>query len=122
MEKRKLTNISENRSIKKVLTDSKNPKFTVRFGEELCKGYGFSELEKHSAHKFTRFLDNMVGQNWLEVDQKYLRRPDRNDRYKDNDVIHYGTGGSGSEFRLHGYIEEGVFVVIRIDPNHKFHG
>lgn len=116
-----LTSKKKVKEEKKVLTTNTKRIFKIKFGDEMIRGYDFSTLEKNSSHKLIKFLDTIVGKCWNDVDRTYKRKTDHQDIVKNHDITHYGTSGSGSEMRIHGYIEEDTFVVVRIDPNHKFH-
>ena len=54
-----------------------------------------------------------------QVEKQYARKPDKSDRYGDMQVFHYEVSKT---FRIHAINEEGQYRVIRIDPNHRFHG
>ena len=67
---------------------------------------------------FQKFLDIVSQMTFQQVEQRYKRKSDKNDTYNGDQVIHYGVT---EVFRIHGTIEMGQFVVLRLDPNHKFH-
>jgi hypothetical protein len=67
---------------------------------------------------FQRFLDKAEKMTVQKVDKEYARPPDKNDNYCGRQVQHYKIADS---FRIHTILEEGRYVVIRLDPNHKVH-
>lgn len=117
----KLTGNTDSEKVKLTLTSNTKRKFKIRFGDEMNSGYDFSVLQKQSAYKFTNFLDTIVGKYWNDIDKTYRRKSDRTDIVKNHEIIHYGPSGTHTSLRVHGYIEDDTFVVVRIDPNHSFH-
>lgn len=79
-------------------------------------------------HAFGSFVENSVTMTYAQVEEKYGgHKPDKHDKKIDDgeeySVFHYqlALDGIGKTARLHGYIKNGYFVVIRIDWNHRFH-
>lgn len=100
------------------LTNKTTAPFIISFKYKLEKGYTFKELEVRNLKDFQAFLDRISQMTFQEVDTQYKRPSDKKDKFKGNDIVHYGYA-NGS--RIHGVIEGGRFKVLRIDPCHKFH-
>jgi len=101
-----------------ILTKRRDIQFELCFKYPLQKGYTFENLEKRKLSDFQRFLDKVSKMTVQQVDLAFARKPDKNDTFKDEQVLHYAVTDS---FRLHTVLEEGRYVVLRIDPNHKVH-
>ena len=116
----KLTSIDpSNISSDNVLTTRVNAPFRVCFGEFIEKKYNLKKYsESGNTRELINFLHKHSGKNWNDVDKTQRCQNDKNDKYKDHDIIHYKISRKG---RIHGFISEGLFHIIRIDPNHKFH-
>ena len=99
-----------------------------------CYGNGKSDrtlvdtekLELFSA--FSKFVEDCVQLTYNQVEEKYGGHPPDSDDKKINkggecSVFHYqmATNGLGKTARIHGYIKDGYFVVIRMDWSHSFH-
>lgn len=96
--------------------------FRLAFCYRLDKKYNFSCLEKCNIEKFQQFLDKVSNQTVDFVDKAYLKPPDKNDKYICDGIEHGITHYEVSDkFRIHGIYLNELFVVIKIDPNHKFH-
>lgn len=114
---KRLTNIrEEERGV--ILTDRKNALFSICFSFKLENNYGVDRLTKDHLKQFQRFLDTYLQQPISLVDCNCIRKPDREDKYKDRQVQHYEVG---RKFRIHGIYIGSVFHVIRLDPEHEFH-
>lgn len=118
MANNKLTKKTNTSKSKKTLTSKNEVKFKLLFGNCIQSGYDFKAIQKVDAHKLMRFVGDVVGRDWSYVESKYGRIPDKRDSVNGHDIIHYGYS-DGS--RIHGYEENGVFVLVRFDPSHKFH-
>ena len=103
----------------KILTTEKSRPFIVCFEYILAKNYNFTTLSKSHLKELQSFLDRVSELKFEQVDKLYLRSPDKQDMFKGMQVKHYGFGDC---FRIHGVIKEGKFFVIRLDPNHSWHG
>jgi len=114
----KLTKNTAQKSTPTVLTRNRDVPFELCFKYALLKGYTFHNLEKRNVKDFQNFLDKVANMTVQQVDMQFARKPDKNDNYKNEQVLHYGVTDS---FRLHTILEEGRYVVIRLDPNHKVH-
>jgi hypothetical protein len=101
-----------------VLTKHRDIRFELSFKYALQKGYTFENLEKRKLNDFQRFLDKVSKMTVQQVDLAFARKPDKNDTFNDEQVLHYAVTDS---FRLHALLEEGRYVVLRLDPNHKVH-
>ena len=102
-----------------LLTNRRDVLFELSFKYPLIKGYTFKELEKRNVNDFQRFLDKIVKMTVQQVDESFARQPDKNDNYANTQILHYEITDS---FRIHVILEEGRYVVLRLDPNHKLHG
>lgn len=77
-------------------------------------------MKSEDLKKWQKFLDKISIMTITQVDDTYLRRPDNNDKFGEDEKIqihHYGF----EDFRIHGYWDEGIFYVIRLDPKHNYH-
>jgi len=102
-----------------LLTNHRDVRFELSFKYSLLKGFTFRNLEKRNLNDFQRFLDKVAKMTVQQVDESFARRPDKTDSYFDKQVLHYEITDS---FRIHVVLEEGRYVIIRLDPNHKVHG
>ncbi len=86
----------------------------------LENGFCFMELQKREVKAFNNFINKTVGGNLTvqEVNHLYGTKPDNNDVIDGHNIYHYKVS---KKFRVHGYLNEGYFVLCRIDPNHKVH-
>lgn len=92
--------------------------FSICFRYKLQNGYTFSDLDKHQLREFQAFLNLASQMSFEQVERRYRRKSDTNDTFCGSQVIHYRIG---EVFRIHGIIEEAQFVVLRLDPTHKYH-
>jgi len=100
------------------LTDRTDAPFELCFKYPLIKGFTFRELTKQNNKELQGFLDKVAKLSANDVDRLYARKPDKNDKYNKQQVYHYAVTDS---FRIHVIIEEGMYKVIRLDPNHRKH-
>jgi len=114
----KLTKDTSPKQVPILLTNRNDVPFELCFKYSLAKGFTFSDLEKRNLGDFQRFLDKVAKMSVQQVDKAFARPPDKNDSYHDKQVLHYSITDS---FRIHTVLEEGRYVVIRLDPNHKVH-
>ncbi len=101
-----------------ILTTRRESPFVLCFKYPLEKGYTFKELQKANNKSFQNFLNKVANMTVQQVDMNYARKPDKEDTYKGLQVYHYEVTDT---FRIHVVNEEGKYVVIRLDPNHKVH-
>ncbi len=92
--------------------------FSICFRYKLQNGYTFSDLDKQQLKEFQAFLNLASQMSFEQVERRYRRKSDTNDTFCGSQVIHYGIG---EVFRILGIIEEAQFVVLRLDPTHKYH-
>jgi len=92
--------------------------FELCFKYPLATGFTFKELSKQNIKDFQAFLDKVSKMTVSQVDSLYARKPDKNDKYNNLQVYHYGITDT---FRIHVVIENGYYKIIRLDPNHKVH-
>lgn len=102
-----------------VLTTKNDAAFELSFKYRLSPGYTFEELSQRNLKEFQGFLNKVCKMTVTQVDHLFARKTDVNDIYNGQQVFHYGIT---DKFRLHVINENGSFIVIRLDPNHKFHG
>ena len=100
------------------LTNSRDIPFELCFKYPLERGYTFQELSATHNKEFQRFLDKVSRMTVSQVDQMYLRKPDKNDSFNGIQVLHYEVS---KKFRIHVINEAGYFKIIRLDPNHSVH-
>ena len=93
--------------------------FMLCFCYKLAKGYTFSDLSQSDVKTFQRFLDKVSKMTFTLVEKQFLRETDKQDLYDGMQVVHYGVS---ERFRIHGVVAENKFAVLRLDPNHRFHG
>ena len=93
--------------------------FVLCFWYKLENGYTFSDLSPSNVKVFQRFLDKVSKMTFVQADKQYLRETDRQDRFEGMQVVHYAVT---DRFRVHGVIADNRFMVLRLDPKHKFHG
>ena len=92
--------------------------FTLCFKYKLQNGYTFNDLNTAQIKDLQKFLDIVSQLTFQQVEQRYRRKSDPNDTFNGDQVIHYGIT---QVFRIHGTIENGQFVVLRLDPRHQVH-
>ena len=114
----KLANITRPNTVPKPLTANTNAPFVLGFKHRLASGYTFKDLSQRNVKDFQSFLDKICKMTVQQVDNLYSRKPDLNDVYENKNVRHYSVTDA---FRIHAVLDEGVYVVIRLDPNHNFH-
>lgn len=127
MGKRKGTKLTElnqcSTNLPGILTTANSLPFTVCLRNKLEKGYDFNCLEKRHLKDLQRFLDKVSGLSITDAEKLYLRpNTDKGDTKRMDDqelqVVHFGVT---DKFRLHGYYEGDLFIVCRLDPEHKYH-
>ena len=102
------------------LTERNKVNFKIYIGDNLEKKYTFEDVQQKNSHEFCRFLGKTLGKDWNYVAKNYQKKTDKTDfTEKGQQIIHLKFSRAG---RIHGYLENGVFVLIRFDPNHKKHG
>lgn len=116
MPKKALT--QENHIPPQLLSDRTSIPFSVTFRHKLQNGYKFTDLKRENYKELQNFLDKVCGRPFNDVDRLYRRKSDDTDLHDGEQIIHYEVSGA---FRIHGIIECGQFIVLRLDPNHKVH-
>lgn len=101
------------------LTNKLSLPFTLCFKYRLENGYTFDDMNESQIKDFQKFLNLVSEMTFQQVEKRYRRKSDSSDIYNGDQVIHYGIT---EVFRIHGTIENGQFVVLRLDPRHRFHG
>lgn len=146
----KLADLSKTLSVEEIhkLTEIRRNEFKILFSSQMEPAYTICSIEKvnHPSSAFWKtprimkqkeklemflalatFIDECTQMTYSEVDAKYARENDKFDKKKDMDgefpVTHYqlSKSGLGSQARIHGYVKDGYFVVIRMDWGHNFH-
>ncbi len=92
--------------------------FILSFKYRLENGYAFSDLNTQHLKEFQSFLNLASKMTFEQGERRYRRKPDTTDSFDGAQVIHYGISQS---FRIHGIVENGQFMVLRLDPSHRFH-
>lgn len=101
-----------------LLSDRRNAPFILCFSRQLENNYEFADLKQADIKELHRFIAKVVGRPYSEAD-RYLRNPDKNDLTEDNiQIQHYSIS---KKFRIHGFLQNGLFHVVRLDPEHDFH-
>ena len=107
-----------------LLTEYQKNKVIMCFGLKLENNYTFKKFKPENLKEFQKILDDSTELDIDEFENRYIRPTDKTDifYFNDNDfqIIHFGK--NGSKFRIHGFYANGLFHVIRLDPNHQFHG
>lgn len=114
-----LTNQNGAKAKGRLLTDKRDVPFILGFRYPLEKKFTLTELEKRNNKELQGFLDKVSQMSVQQVDESFARKPDKNDTYRGMQVYHYEVTQS---FRIHVVNEDGVYKIIRLDPNHKIHG
>lgn len=102
----------------KKLSNNLSSGFSVCFKYKLANGYSFSDMNTHHLKVWQAFLNTTAQMTFEQVERRYRRKSDITDLFDGEQIIHYGISET---FRIHGIIEKGQFVVLRLDPSHKFH-
>lgn len=86
----------------------------------LEKGFCFKDVQQREIKAFNGFINKTIGNKltFQEVNELYGRLPDKNDTIDGHSVYHYELS---KKSRIHGYLNDGYFVICRIDQNHNFH-
>ena len=113
-----LTKENGPKSVGQKLTNRRDVPFVLCFKYPLERNYTLTELEKQNNKELQGFLDKVSQMTVQQVDEKFARKPDKNDTFKGLQVYHYAVTDS---FRIHVVNEAGRYKIIRIDPNHQFH-
>jgi len=100
------------------LTDRVDTSFTLGFRYPLESGYTFKEMNNANIKHFQKFLNKISKMTVQQVDTSFALNSDKNDEYNGIPVNHYKVTDA---FRIHTIFEDGVHIIIRIDPNHHFH-
>lgn len=116
--KQKLTNKSSLELPPKQLTSNHNSPFLLGLKHKLEKGYSFKEMQVKNNKAFQKFLDAISTLTVFQVDKSYGREPDKKDFYGKKTVRHYEVT---KKFRLHVILEDGVYFIVKLDPNHSVH-
>ena len=112
----KLTNQSTKRH--EILSSRLSSPFSLCFKYKLENGYTFLDMDTKHVKTFQKFLNQASQMTFEQAERLYRRKSDTTDVFSGDQVIHYGIS---EVFRIHGVIQNGQFVVIRLDPMHKFH-
>ncbi len=101
-----------------LLTNRLEMPFVLCFKYKLENGYTLSDMKTPQFKELQVFLDRVSQMTFSQVERRYRRNSDKGDIFEGEQVIHYGIGET---FRIHGIIENGQFIVLRLDPQHKYH-
>ena len=112
----KLTNARIKKTAK--LNSHLSSPFSICFKHKLMNGYTFEGLSARDMKIWQGFLDLASQMTFEQAERRYRRISDDTDTFDGEQIIHYAIGEA---FRIHGVIENGQFVVLRMDPTHKFH-
>ena len=104
------------------LTSRNTAPFYLSINHQLENKFDFKHKKLNNARlkEFHAFIDKAVGNSISDVEKLYKRETDTKDKYgaSKKQMIHFGFGDN---FRIHGYYEQGYFVLCRLDPDHKKH-
>lgn len=100
--------------------------FRITFEVPLTSGFEVKDLKQNHVIEFHRFLADTVYKKLTisQVDKLFLRKQGMSEaptiKYDEHELLHYGK--DRNPFRLFGYYNnDGYFVVVRIDGEHKTH-
>lgn len=114
----KLTNSVNAALYPQKLTSNNNSPFLLGLKYKLETGYTFKEMQVSDNKKLQKFLDLVSQLSVYQVDNSYARKPDLEDIYEGKNVRHYEVSKG---FRIHVILENGIYFIIRLDPNHSVH-
>ena len=100
------------------LTEHRDVPFKLCFHYPLEKKYTMDKMSMMDIKAFQNFLDKISKMTVQQVDTAFSRKPDKNDTYNDLQIRHYEVT---DKFRIHVVLEEGLYKILRLDPNHKVH-
>jgi phosphatidylserine decarboxylase len=101
-----------------ILTDRREVPFEIVFKYQLERDFTFNEFSRRNLKEFQRFLDKVSRMTVRQVDEVFGCLPDKTDTGYGKRIQHYAVTDS---FRIHTILEEGRYVMIRLDSNHKVH-
>lgn len=113
-----LTNRTGTKITGQLLTNKRDVPFILGFRYPLEKKFTLTELEKRNNKELQGFLDKVSQMSVQQVDESFARKPDKDDTYRGLQVYHYEVTKS---FRIHVVSEDGIYKIIRLDPNHRVH-
>lgn len=113
-----LTGQAGEKTKSRLLTNKRDVPFVLGFSYPLEKKFTLTELERRNNKELQGFLDKVSQMSVQQVDESFARPPDKNDTYRGMQVYHYEVTRS---FRIHVVSEDGIYKIIRFDPNHKVH-
>ena len=102
----------------RLLTNKREVPFILGFQYPLERKYTLEELEKRNNKELQNFLDKVSRMSVQQVDERYSRKPDKTDVFDGLQVYHYEVSSS---FRIHVVNKDGIYFIIRLDPNHRVH-
>ncbi|EHJ4943328.1 TPA_asm: hypothetical protein GI736_01540 [Listeria monocytogenes] len=109
----------------KKLTSRTNTPFKLSLEVCLDNKYCFSKLKAEHLRILDNFLAETVGKNLTvsEAERLFLRTrgPKETACFQGETRTIYHYGKDKKSFRIHGYNNNGYFVITKIDPNHKVH-
>lgn len=119
---KKLTSIGRSQTnALEVLTGKNELPFILCFRDCLENGYTFKDLKPDDLRQFHSFLNKIAKQTITQVESSCKCENDKNDKAFDDDQIQMVHFRAGARLRIHGYYEGGLFIVRRLDPQHKYH-
>lgn len=113
-----LTNRTGTKITGQLLTNKRDVPLILGFRYPLEKKFTLTELEKRNNKELQGFLDKVSQMSVQQVDESFARKPDKDDTYRGLQVYHYEVTKS---FRIHVVSEDGIYKIIRLDPNHRVH-
>lgn len=124
MAKKLLNNKNDSKGVK--LPSLKDKPFKIAFEEKLSSGYEIKDMSKEHLKSLHTFISETIYRKLTisDVDKLFLRKEGLSNaptiKYGAHELSHYGK--DRNPFRLFGYYnDDGYFVVIRIDGEHKTH-
>lgn len=113
-----LTNHTGSKTQSRLLTNRRDVPFILGFRYPLERQFTLTELEKRNNKELQGFLDKVSNMTVQQVDELFARKPDKTDIFNGLQVFHYEVTPS---FRIHVVSENGIYHIIRLDPNHRVH-
>lgn len=103
----------------KILTSKNIKHFSfVMSNDFIEKKYRFDKNNKDDNKKFINKMIEFMGYSWEKMKNDHYAKDDKTDKKDNKQIKHIRLSDS---MRVHGYEQNGVFVIIRFDPNHNFH-
>ena len=115
---RELTSKNKSASQSSQLTRRLERPFVVCFSRKLENNYKLSGLKERNIKELHTFFEKAIGLPVKQVDDLFLRNPDKEDKLDSIQIQHYEVTKT---FRIHGFYADEHFHLVRLDPKHDVH-